>query len=59
MGPLKFFVKAVVTGFGLALGAALFKKAGKQVGLVEDDKPTARPNPDVPPNDPHLQVQPN
>lgn len=59
MAPLKFFVKAVVTGFGLALGAALFKKAGKQVGLVEDDKPVARPNPEVPPNDPHLHAHSN
>ena len=39
---MSFFFKAVVTGFALSLGAALFKKVGKRVGLVDDDKqPTA------------------
>ena len=36
---MKTFVRAVVTGFALSLGAALFKKVAKQVGL--DDKPDA------------------
>jgi hypothetical protein len=36
----KFFARAVVTGFGLSLGAALFKKVQEQLGLAEekDDK---------------------
>ena len=33
---MKFFLRAVVTGFGLALGSALFKKVSKYVGLDED-----------------------
>lgn len=40
---MKFVVKAVVTGFGLSLGAALFKKIQDRVGLGEkkDDEDTA------------------
>jgi hypothetical protein len=34
---MKFFVKAVVTGFALSLGSALFKKVQKKLGLAEDD----------------------
>lgn len=34
---MQFFVRAVVTGFALSLGAALFKKVSKELGL--DDKP--------------------
>jgi hypothetical protein len=34
---MKFFVKTVVTGFALALGAAIFKRVAKELGL--DDKP--------------------
>ena len=33
---MKFFVKAVVTGFALSLGSALFKKVQKHLGLDED-----------------------
>ncbi|HSN29472.1 MAG TPA: hypothetical protein VLT45_24460 [Kofleriaceae bacterium] len=33
---MKFFVRAVVTGFALSLGSALFKKIAPQLGL--DDK---------------------
>lgn len=35
---MQFFVRAVVTGFALSLGAALFKKVAKQVGLDDADK---------------------
>ena len=35
---MKFFVKAVVTGFALSLGAALFKKIASRLGLADDDK---------------------
>jgi len=33
---MKFFVKAVVTGFALSLGSALFKKVQRRIGLGED-----------------------
>jgi len=33
---MQFFAKAVVTGFALSLGAALFKKVQRQLGLAED-----------------------
>ena len=32
---MMFFARAVVTGFGLSLGSALFKKVQKQLGLDE------------------------
>lgn len=32
------FARAVVTGFGLSLGAALFKKVQSRLGLDEPDK---------------------
>lgn len=35
---MQFFAKAVITGFALSLGAALFKKVAKQVGLADEDK---------------------
>ena len=38
---MKFFVKAVVTGFGLAMGSALFKKVQRHRGLGEDDGKTS------------------
>lgn len=33
-----FFARAVVTGFALSLGAALFKKVAKEIGLDDKDK---------------------
>ena len=33
---LKFVARAVVTGFALSLGAALFKKVQARLGLAED-----------------------
>ena len=40
---MKFFVRAVVTGFALSLGAALFKKVQKQLGLdPEESKSKAK-----------------
>ncbi|HEU0033233.1 MAG TPA: hypothetical protein VFQ53_21520 [Kofleriaceae bacterium] len=37
---MQFFVRAVVTGFALSLGAAIFKKVQGKIGLAEekDDK---------------------
>lgn len=34
---MKFFVKAVITGFALSLGSALFKKLQRKLGLSDDD----------------------
>ena len=36
MVVMKILVRAVITGFGLSVGAALYKKIAKQLGL--DDK---------------------
>ena len=33
---MKLFVRAVVTGFALSLGSALFKKIQRKIGLGED-----------------------
>lgn len=33
---MKVFVRAVVTGFALSLGSALFKKIQRKIGLGED-----------------------
>lgn len=33
---MQFFAKAVITGFGLSLGAAIFKKVAKQLGFEDD-----------------------
>jgi hypothetical protein len=33
---MKLLVRAVVTGFGLSIGAALYKKLAKQLGLEQD-----------------------
>jgi hypothetical protein len=39
IAPMMFFVRAVVTGFGLTLGAAIFKKhVAHRLGLEENDK---------------------
>jgi hypothetical protein len=35
---VKFFVRAVVTGFGLSLGAAIFKKVQRKLGVDEEDE---------------------
>ncbi len=43
---MKFFVKAVVTGFALSLGSALFKKVQSQIGLA-DDKTKADKTPET------------
>jgi hypothetical protein len=34
---MKFFVKAVLTGFALSLGSALFKKVQRHLGLAEEN----------------------
>ena len=35
---MKFFVRAIVTGFGLSVGAALFKKVAHKLGLEDNTK---------------------
>lgn len=53
-------LRAVVTGFGLALGAAVFKKhVAKRLGLEEEDKDTAKEDELLAreaPSDPGLQT---
>lgn len=47
---MKFFVKAVITGFALSLGSALFKKIQRQLGLDDDkdkDRDKDKATPDV------------
>jgi hypothetical protein len=57
---MKFFVKAVVTGFALSLGSALFKKVQRHLGLGDDkekdkDKATAEVVKQDGATDPNLQ----
>ncbi|HEY4057183.1 MAG TPA: hypothetical protein VGM39_11275 [Kofleriaceae bacterium] len=35
---MNFFARAVVTGFALSLGSALFKRVAKQLGLDDEEK---------------------
>ncbi len=42
---MKFIAKVVITGFGLAMGGALFKKVAPYLGL--DDKSGQKPDPDL------------
>ena len=35
---MKILLRAVVTGFGLSLGSALYKKAAKRLGFSDDDE---------------------
>jgi hypothetical protein len=58
---MKFFVKAVVTGFALSLGSALFKKLQRRLGLAEDDSGKAAQEvvKQDGATDPNLRVQPS
>jgi hypothetical protein len=40
---MHLFVRAVITGFGLALGAAIYKKVAKELGLDEGSAQAAVP----------------
>jgi hypothetical protein len=48
---MKILVRAVISGFGFSLGAALFKKVADKLGLGEEKPAAARdetqPNPDT------------
>jgi len=35
---LNVFLRAVITGFGLSLGSAIYKKTAKHFGIDDDDK---------------------
>ena len=54
---MKFFVKAVVTGFALSLGSALFKKVQTKLGLGDEAKPTAEVIKQDGATDPNLRAQ--
>lgn len=58
---MQFFARAVITGFALSLGAALFKKVAKEIGLADDDKDKDKKEPDAVrqdgATDPNLQSQ--
>ena len=51
---MQFFAKAVITGFGLSLGAAIYKKVAKQLGF-EDDKASEQVRQQDGATDPNLQ----
>ncbi len=55
---MKFFVRAVVTGFALSLGSALFKKLAPALGLDEkkDKDDSERVNAQDGASDPELQT---
>ncbi len=55
---MNFFAKAVITGFALSLGGALFKKVSKQLGLSDDkDKEREEVRKQDGVTDPNLQNQ--
>ena len=58
---MAFFVRAVVTGFGLSLGSALFKKVQQRVPWLAEDDPKKPDEPDPLTqdggSDPALQMQ--
>ncbi|MGE0398203.1 MAG: hypothetical protein AB7T06_15985 [Kofleriaceae bacterium] len=55
---MNFFAKAVITGFALSLGGALFKKVAKQLGLDDEkDKQQEEVRKQDGVTDPNLQNQ--
>ncbi|MGE0548592.1 MAG: hypothetical protein AB7O24_25760 [Kofleriaceae bacterium] len=40
---MKIFVRAVVTGFGLSLGSALYKRLAKKLGFDDEAAAAAQP----------------
>jgi hypothetical protein len=53
---MQFFAKAVITGFGLSLGAAIFKKVAKQLGF-EDDTASEKVRQQDGATDPNLEAK--
>ena len=57
---MKFVVRAIVTGFALSLGSALFKKAAPHLGLddkKDKEKDSERVNQQDGASDPSLQAK--
>ena len=54
---MKIFVKAVITGFGLSLGSALFKKVQRHLGLDDDNDRTPEAIKQDGATDPNLRQQ--
>lgn len=55
---MKFVVRAVVTGFALSLGSALFKKVAPHLGLDDKkEKDSERVNQQDGASDPSLQAK--
>lgn len=56
---MKILLRAVVTGFGLSLGSALYKKAAKRLGFLDEeekkDSDTKKVNQQDGATDPNLQ----
>ena len=53
---MKLLVRAIVTGFGLSIGAAIYKKIAKRYGFDdEDDKASTRVNQQDGATDPGLR----
>jgi hypothetical protein len=56
---MKILLRAVVTGFGLSLGSALYKKAAKRLGFLDEeekkDSETKKVNQQDGATDPNLQ----
>ena len=44
---MRLFVRAVVTGFGLSLGSALYKKLAKRFGFEEEEAAAKPRSPDL------------
>jgi hypothetical protein len=42
---MQILIRAVITGFGLSIGAALYKKVARQLGLEEPEEPAGRDKP--------------
>ena len=54
---MKFLVRAIVTGFALSLGSALFKKVQRKLGLGEPEKAAPDAIKQDGATDPNLTVQ--
>ena len=47
---MKFFAKAIITGFGFSLGKAIFNKVSKYVGLEDKSETNVQSNDTTDPN---------
>lgn len=39
---MQLFLRAVITGFGLALGAAVFRKVARELGIDDESEKASR-----------------